>query len=165
MNCTPAYYPIGAWPGYQKGRLFKYPLFQREKMSRYQCQILVGRSRTLLNYTNLNFLVSSMFLRLLGLSQLYIALIGLLIFEWNELRFYCTRYTYNKFILSFVVGKNDRTRFNCIAIETLLFHFCNDIALIKKILKKFCQIIHCCVTTSFIHSFCVVSDWFAARPR
>ena len=50
-------------------------------MSRYQCQILVGRSQTLLNYTNLNFLVSSMFLRLLGLSQLYIALIGLLIFE------------------------------------------------------------------------------------
>ena len=59
MNCTPAYYPIGAWPGYQKGRLFKYPLFQREKMSLYQCQILVGRSGTLLNYTNLNFLVSS----------------------------------------------------------------------------------------------------------
>ena len=68
-------------------------------------------------------------------------------------------------LLSFVVGKNDRTRFNCIAIERLLFHFCNDIALIKEILKKFCQIIHYCVTTSFIHSFCVISDWFAARPR
>lgn len=55
-------------------------------------------------------------------------------------------------LLSFVVGKSDRTRFSCIAIERLLFHLCKDIALIKKILKKFCQIIHCCVTTSFIHS-------------
>lgn len=55
-------------------------------------------------------------------------------------------------LLSFVVGKSDRTRFSCIAIERLLLYLCKDIALIKKILKKFCQIIHCCVTTSFIHS-------------
>ena len=74
----------------------------------------------------------------------------------NELNYAFTargiRITYSFRLLSFVVGKSDRMRFSCIAIERLLFHLCKDIALIKKILKKFCQIIHRCVTTSFIHS-------------
>lgn len=74
----------------------------------------------------------------------------------NEMNYAFTargiRITYSFCLLSFVVGKSDRMRFSCIAIERLLFHLCKDIALIKKILKKFCQIIHRCVTTSFIHS-------------
>ena len=79
----------------------------------------------------------------------------------NEMNYAFTargiRITYSFRLLSFVVGKSHRMRFSCIAIERLLFHLCKDIALIKKILKKFCQIINCCVTTSFIHSVLYVT--------
>ena len=86
----------------------------------------------------------------------------------NEMNYAFTargiRITNSFCLLSFVVGKTDRTRFSCIAIERLLFHFCKNIALIKKILKKFCQN-YSLLCDDIIHSFCVVSDWFAARPR